>query len=109
MIVDAVRRAPRLVLMGLVRFYQLVISPWTPPSCKYYPSCSSFAVTALERHGAVHGTWLALRRLGRCHPWSDGGVDDVPPVGYRHDPRPHAATPHADAHAGHVHAPHGQH
>ncbi|MCV2392844.1 membrane protein insertion efficiency factor YidD [Actinotalea sp. M2MS4P-6] len=93
--------------MGLVRFYQLVISPWTPPTCRFYPSCSSYAVTALERHGALRGSWLAVRRLGRCHPWAAGGVDDVPPVGYwRHDDAP---TPMPDAHPGHVHAHPGQH
>ena len=77
-----VRKVPSRVLRGLVRFYQLAISPWTPPSCKYYPSCSQYALVALERHGAVRGTWLAVRRVGRCHPWAAGGVDDVPPIGY---------------------------
>ena len=74
------RRVPSMVLLGLLRFYQLVISPWTPPTCRYYPSCSSYAVTAIRRHGAVRGGWLAVRRLGRCHPWTPGGIDDVPPV-----------------------------
>ena len=72
---------PRTVLRGLVRGYQLVISPWTPPSCRYYPSCSQYALVALERHGALRGSWIALRRLARCHPWTAGGVDDVPPAG----------------------------
>ncbi len=86
------RSVPRWILIGLVRFYQLVISPWTPPTCKYYPSCSHYAVVALERHGALRGTWLAVRRVGRCHPWAAGGVDDVPPVGYwRHE---HASDEH---------------
>lgn len=71
---------PRTVLHGLVRGYQLVISPWTPQSCRYYPSCSQYALVALERHGAARGSWLALRRLARCHPWCEGGVDDVPPA-----------------------------
>lgn len=62
----------------LVRAYQLVLSPMTPPSCRYYPSCSAYAVTALSRHGIFRGTWLTLRRLGRCNPWSPGGVDHVP-------------------------------
>jgi putative membrane protein insertion efficiency factor len=78
---------PRTVLRGLVRGYQLVISPWTPPSCRYYPSCSQYALVALERHGALRGSWLALRRLGRCHPWTAGGVDDVPPAREPHRTR----------------------
>lgn len=65
-------------LVWLVRAYQLVLSPLTPPSCRYYPSCSAYAVTALTRWGAVRGTWLTIRRLGRCNPWSAGGVDHVP-------------------------------
>jgi putative membrane protein insertion efficiency factor len=63
-----------------IRAYQLLISPMRPPTCRYYPSCSAYAVTALERHGLVKGTWLAARRLLRCHPWSPGGVDHVPPA-----------------------------
>ena len=70
----------RMLLVGLVRAYQLVISPWLPQSCRYYPSCSSYAIQALQTHGAIRGTWLAVRRLGRCHPWSPGGVDHVPPA-----------------------------
>ena len=76
--VEAVRRLPRLVLVAVIRAYQLVISPLTGPSCRYYPSCSSYALVAVQRHGAVRGGWLAVRRLGRCHPWTPGGVDDVP-------------------------------
>lgn len=65
-------------LIALVRFYQLVISPLTPPTCRYYPSCSAYALTAVRRHGPVKGTLLAVRRVGRCHPWAAGGVDYVP-------------------------------
>lgn len=67
-------------LLGLLWVYQRFISPLTPPSCRYYPSCSQYAVIAVRRHGALRGSWLALRRLGRCHPWAAGGVDDVPPA-----------------------------
>ncbi|HEY5114713.1 MAG TPA: membrane protein insertion efficiency factor YidD [Nakamurella sp.] len=74
------RRAVRWPVLLLIRFYQRVISPWTPPSCRYYPSCSQYAYQAVERHGLVRGGWLAVRRLGRCHPWAAGGVDHVPPV-----------------------------
>ncbi len=66
------------VLVALVRLYQRLISPLLPPSCRYYPSCSRYAVDALTEHGAVRGTWLAVRRLARCHPWTPGGVDRVP-------------------------------
>ena len=73
-----VSRLLALPLIWLVRAYQLVISPMFPPSCRFYPSCSAYAVTALERHGPLKGTWLAARRLLRCHPWNQGGVDHVP-------------------------------
>lgn len=101
----ALASVPRVVLLALVRFYQLVISPWTPPSCRFYPSCSQYAVVALQRHGAVRGGWLAVRRLGRCHPWTAGGIDDVPPVADRSvaDRAAHSAPPALSAHAGHHH------
>jgi uncharacterized protein len=67
------------LLIGLVRFYRVAISPWTPPACRYVPSCSAYAVEALERHGAARGFWLAVRRVGRCHPWGGQGYDPVPP------------------------------
>ncbi|WP_435771934.1 membrane protein insertion efficiency factor YidD [Nocardioides sp. SYSU DS0651] len=66
-------------LIALVRLYQLLVSPLLGPTCRYYPSCSAYAVEALRVHGAVRGSWLAVRRLLRCHPWSPGGVDHVPP------------------------------
>jgi putative membrane protein insertion efficiency factor len=58
--------------------YQTLVSPLLPPSCRFYPSCSAYAVTALERHGALKGSWLAARRLARCHPFHPGGIDPVP-------------------------------
>lgn len=61
-----------------VRLYQRFISPMRPPTCRFYPSCSNYAVEALVRFGPIKGTWLAARRLGRCHPWNPGGVDPVP-------------------------------
>jgi hypothetical protein len=71
-------RLAALPLIWLVRAYQLIRLPCTPQSCRFYPSCSAYAVTALERYGPLKGTWLAVRRLLRCHPWNPGGVDHVP-------------------------------
>jgi len=82
---SAVRRLPVLALLGLLWLYQHVVSPLTPATCRFYPSCSQYAVIAVQRHGALRGTWLAIRRLLRCHPWNPGGVDDVPPSRTRHD------------------------
>ena len=67
----------RVLIFG-VRAYQVGLSPLLPASCRYYPSCSAYAIEALDRHGAVRGTWLALRRLMRCHPFRPGGYDPVP-------------------------------
>lgn len=68
----------RWVLIALVRGYQLVLSPLLPAACRYYPSCSAYAVEALERYGAFRGSWLAVKRIGRCHPFRPGGFDPVP-------------------------------
>jgi putative membrane protein insertion efficiency factor len=73
-----VRQFPRLVLIFGVRAYQLLLSPLLGGSCRYYPSCSAYAIEALERHGALRGGWLALKRIGRCHPFRPGGFDPVP-------------------------------
>lgn len=74
-------RAPRYVGLGLIRGYQLIVSPWLGPRCKYYPSCSHYGFTAVERHGLIKGSALAGWRILRCNPWSYGGVDDVPQQG----------------------------
>lgn len=68
----------RLVLIGLLKAYRLLISPLYGNTCRYWPSCSSYALGAVEHHGAVRGTWLTVRRLARCHPWAKGGFDPVP-------------------------------
>jgi putative membrane protein insertion efficiency factor len=77
------------LLLGLVRFYQYLISPLLGPRCRFHPSCSHYAVEALERHGALRGSWLALRRLLRCHPWHPGGYDPVPPTHSCHEKHRH--------------------
>ena len=63
----------------LIRFYQRAISPLFPPRCRFVPTCSQYAVEALERFGAAKGTWLAVKRICRCHPWGGYGYDPVPP------------------------------
>ena len=66
------------VLIGVVKFYRLMLSPWLGSSCRFEPTCSAYALTALETHGAAAGAYLGARRLLRCHPWCAGGCDPVP-------------------------------
>jgi putative membrane protein insertion efficiency factor len=66
------------ILVALVRGYQWLLSPWWGGQCRFTPTCSRYAVEALERHGAARGTWLAFKRVLRCHPWGGGGFDPVP-------------------------------
>lgn len=68
----------RKILILPIRAYQYLISPVLPSSCRYTPTCSEFAVEALQRHGALSGGWMAIKRIGRCHPWHKGGYDPVP-------------------------------
>ncbi|MDQ6611116.1 MAG: membrane protein insertion efficiency factor YidD [Gemmatimonadota bacterium] len=75
---STIAQLPRRALVVGVRAYQVVLSPIFGGSCRYYPSCSTYAIEALERHGALRGGWLALRRIGRCHPFRPGGFDPVP-------------------------------
>lgn len=74
---------PRRALIGLVKGYRLLLSPWLGNSCRFEPTCSVYAIGALQRHGAVAGTYLMLRRIGRCGPWCAGGCDPVPTVAPR--------------------------
>ncbi len=73
----------RIILIALIRVYRYLLSPLLGPSCRFTPTCSCYAQDAIARHGAMHGGWLALRRLSRCHPWHPGGYDPVP------EERPH--------------------
>jgi hypothetical protein len=68
----------RLVLW-LIRGYQIVLSPFAGGNCRFYPSCSHYGYEAVQEHGAVKGTWLAVKRIGRCQPFHEGGLDPVPP------------------------------
>ena len=76
----------RFVLKYLIRGYQLAISPLLGPRCRFYPSCSHYAIEAIETHGALRGTWLTIKRISRCHPWHEGGFDPVPAcLNHSHD------------------------
>ncbi|KAA6440480.1 membrane protein insertion efficiency factor YidD [Dyadobacter flavalbus] len=68
----------KTLLIGLVRIYQGVLSPYLPNSCRYTPTCSLYMIQAIQKHGAVKGTWLGLKRFSRCHPWGGHGHDPVP-------------------------------
>lgn len=86
---------PARVVLAPVRFYRRFISPLKPaPSCRFHPTCSAYAIEAVERHGALKGAWLAVWRVLRCHPLNPGGYDPVPPVG-RRAVRKHAHEPHS--------------
>ncbi|GAA1249940.1 hypothetical protein GCM10009609_11670 [Pseudonocardia aurantiaca] len=77
---DDGKRAPvARALIGALRFYQRWISPALPPTCRFYPTCSAYAIEALQVHGPLRGSWLTVRRLLRCAPWHPGGIDPVPP------------------------------
>ena len=69
----------RRILRALVRAYQITVSPLLGPRCRFFPTCSHYALEALEMHGAIRGSWLTLKRVGRCHPFCEGGYDPVPP------------------------------
>ncbi len=68
----------RKILIGLIRVYRYLLSPLLGPSCRYTPTCSEYAQQAIAQHGALRGSWLAIKRLGNCHPWGDSGYDPVP-------------------------------
>lgn len=68
----------KTVLIALLRFYRYAISPLLGRSCRFHPTCSEYAIEAIQRHGALRGSWLSMRRVGRCHPFNPGGYDPVP-------------------------------
>ena len=76
--------AARRTLLAAIRVYQLTLSPWLGRQCRYLPTCSAYAAEAIERFGPRRGSWLALKRLGRCHPWGGSGYDPVPEGGATH-------------------------
>lgn len=68
----------KTILISIIKAYQKIISPLTPPSCRFYPTCSHYGVEALQKHGALKGAWLTIRRILKCHPFHEGGFDPVP-------------------------------
>ena len=88
----------KYLLIGFLRAYRLLISPIYGDVCRYHPSCSAYALEAVTVHGSLRGTWLAVRRLTRCHPWAAGGYDPVPPSRTSRDQDPMLdPTPHQRA------------
>ena len=76
--VAKLKAAPRTVVLALVRFYRSYVSPLFPPTCRYVPTCSEYAMIALQKYGFIKGSWLAITRICRCQPWHPGGYDPVP-------------------------------
>jgi putative membrane protein insertion efficiency factor len=68
----------RAILVSLIKLYQYLLSPWVGNHCRFYPTCSEYAKTAIETYGVLRGSWFTVRRLLRCHPWHPGGADPVP-------------------------------
>ena len=78
--IGLVDRPVAWLLVKMVRLYQLTLSPFIGGQCRFYPTCSAYAITAIDRHGALRGVWLAAKRIGKCQPLHPGGVDEVPPA-----------------------------
>ncbi|MFK7804831.1 MAG: membrane protein insertion efficiency factor YidD [Anaerolineae bacterium] len=74
----------KYIALAIIRGYRRFISPLFPPSCRFYPTCSAYGLEAIETHGLLKGGWLTVRRVGRCHPFTEGGYDPVPPHNHNH-------------------------
>jgi putative membrane protein insertion efficiency factor len=72
------KRLLTTLLVFPIRIYKTLISPMLPPSCRFYPTCSTYTMEAIQKHGPFRGSWLGVKRISRCHPWNDGGYDPVP-------------------------------
>ena len=73
-----IEKTVRIVLKGVIRAYQLILSPVLGNNCRFHPNCSTYAIEAINQNGALEGAWLAVKRIARCHPWNPGGFDPVP-------------------------------
>ncbi|PLW71023.1 membrane protein insertion efficiency factor YidD [Pseudohalioglobus lutimaris] len=74
----------RRLFIFFISCYKVILSPFLGNNCRFYPSCSSYAQDAIATHGVIKGSWLAIRRLSKCHPWHEGGADPVPPCSHTH-------------------------
>ena len=75
---DSIKKILIIPFILLIRFYQGAISPFTPATCRYLPTCSSYSIEALQKHGIIYGGWLSIKRIASCHPWGGSGYDPVP-------------------------------
>lgn len=91
-IAGVIQKCPGWLALGVIRFYQRCVSPFTPPACRFWPTCSNYAAVAVQRHGFWLGSWLAVRRLLKCHPFHPGGYDPVPPLEPRKGQTPRNAN-----------------
>ena len=73
-------QAMKKLLILLIDAYRYLLSPFFGTQCRFYPTCSAYAREAIDTHGAIKGSWLTVKRLGKCHPWHEGGIDNVPPA-----------------------------
>ena len=76
--IDRINEGLKRFLVGLIKLYRLLLSPWIGRSCRFEPTCSRYTEEAIERFGPIKGTWMGVKRIGRCHPWHEGGYDPVP-------------------------------
>jgi uncharacterized protein len=89
---NVIKNVIKVLVLTLIQLYRRLISPLLPPSCRYQPTCSAYALEAVEQYGAIAGGWLALKRILRCHPWSAGGYDPVPLCGCADHPKANPET-----------------